>query len=39
MKSNNLIKCMLAALILTSALLPAAPTAHSQSKKPNILVL
>jgi arylsulfatase A-like enzyme len=39
MKRDNLIKCMLAALIVTSALLPAAPTAQSQSKKPNILIL
>jgi arylsulfatase A-like enzyme len=39
MKRNNLTKCMFAALILTSALLPAAPTAQSQSKKPNILIL
>ncbi len=39
MKRNNLIKHMLAALIVTSALLPAAPMAQSQSKKPNILIL
>ena len=39
MKRSNLIKCMLAALIVTSALLPAAPTARSQTKKPNILIL
>src|SRR5882757_4436968 len=39
MKRNNLIKCVLAALIVVSALLPAARTAQSQSEKPNILIL
>src|SRR6266481_860070 len=39
MKRNNLIKCMLTALTVLVALLPAAGTAQSQSKKPNILIL
>ncbi len=39
MKRNHLMKCMLAALIVVSALLPAVPTAQSQTKKPNILIL
>jgi hypothetical protein len=38
MKQNNLVKCVLAALTLVTALLPAAGTAQSQTK-PNILVL
>ncbi len=38
MKRNNIVKCVLAALALMTALLPAAGTAQSQTK-PNILVL
>jgi arylsulfatase A-like enzyme len=39
MKRNNLIKCVLTALTLVTALLPASGTAQSQTKKPNILIL